>query len=182
MIRHLPSAVSSARLGAAPALALLIVQYHWTAALVCFAGIAVSDLIDGPLARALHVASPRGARLDIAADLGVVLCGFGAFATLGVYPWWLLLVFGAMFAQFVVTSRRARRPIYDPIGKYYGAMLFGVLGVTLAFPDGGLNVGMTFVVLAFTAVSIASRAYQLLHAGRRDADPALPRHRLSGYS
>ncbi|HKI96251.1 MAG TPA: CDP-alcohol phosphatidyltransferase family protein [Gemmatimonadales bacterium] len=182
MIRHLPSALSSARLAAAPALALLIVRNHWTAALACFACIAASDLLDGPLARALHVASPRGARLDIAADLGVVLCGFGAFAILSVYPWWLLLVFGAMFAQFVITSRHARRPIYDPIGKYYGAVLFAVLGVTLAVRDGGLIIALTSAVLAFTVIAIASRMFRLLRAGRRDADPALPRHHLSGYS
>lgn len=182
MTRHLPSTLSTARLGAAPALALLIVRYHWTAALACFAGIAASDLVDGPLARRLHVASPRGAWLDTVADFGVVLCGFGAFAMRDLYPWWLLLVFGAMFAQFVFTSRCAKRPLYDPIGKYYGAVLFGVIGATLAFPDGGLIVGMTVAVLAFSAVSIASRTYQLLRSGRRDADLGLPRHRLSGYS
>ncbi len=182
MIRHLPSALSAARLGAAPALALLIVQHDQTAALACFAGVAASDLLDGPLARALHVASSRGARLDVFADVAVVLCGFGAFAALGVYPIWLLLVFVAMFAQFVISSRRVGRPVYDPIGKYYGAVLFGVLGVTIANRDGAVIVTMIGLILALTAASIASRTYQFLRAGRTGDDPGLPRRRLSGYS
>lgn len=182
MTRHIPSALSVARLGAAPALALCIVQHHQPTALACFAGIAASDLLDGRVARALHVASPRGARLDVWADLAVVLCGFGAFALLGIYPSWLLLVFAAMFMQFVITSRRAGRPLYDPIGKYYGAVLFGMIGVTLAFPDRGLMVGMTVGIVTLTAVSVASRWYRLLRAGRTGDDRGLPRRRLSGYS
>lgn len=182
MIRRLPSALSAARLGAAPILGACILRDHRVAALACFVGVAATDLLDGRLARALHVASPRGARLDVSADLAVVLCGFGALTLLGTYPAWLLLVFVAMFTQFVVTSRRAGRPVYDPIGKYYGAVLFGVLGVTLVRPVRGLLAGMTVAIVVLTVASVASRWYQLLRTGRTDGDPGLPRRHLSGYS
>jgi len=49
-------------------------------------------------------------------DVPMVLAAFSAFVIKGVYPFWTLLLIGAMFLQFILTSG-LRRPVYDPVGK-----------------------------------------------------------------
>jgi hypothetical protein len=53
---------------------------------------------------------------------------------------WLLLLIVAMFAQFVVTSRLAG-PIYGPVGKYYGVLLFGAAALTVLLRSAGAREG-----------------------------------------
>lgn len=66
-----------------------------------------------------------------------------------------------MFGQFVLTSRRAR-PIYDPVGKYYGVFLFCAVGVTLLLPYAAVRQALLVAILGFTVASLTSRALFLL--------------------
>ena len=43
-----------------------------------------------------------------------------------------------MFLQFVVTSG-LERPLYDPVGKYYGAALFAAVSITLISPNAAIH-------------------------------------------
>jgi CDP-diacylglycerol--glycerol-3-phosphate 3-phosphatidyltransferase/cardiolipin synthase len=73
----------------------------------------------------------------------------------------MLLLIVAMFAQFVLTSRLAR-PIYDPVGKYYGVFLFCAVGVTLVLPYAAVRQAVLVGILGFTAASVISRSLFLL--------------------
>jgi cardiolipin synthase len=71
---NLPNVISLLRLAAVPGVAWLILQQRWEAAFWLFLAAAVSDGIDGLLARWLKQMTQLGAALDTIADkaLGVV--------------------------------------------------------------------------------------------------------------
>src|SRR5574340_880214 len=71
---NLPNVISLLRLAAVPGVAWLILQQRWDAACWLFLAAAVSDGIDGLLARWLNQMTQFGAALDTVADkaLGVV--------------------------------------------------------------------------------------------------------------
>jgi len=71
---NLPNFISMLRLAAVPLVAWLILQQRWEAACWLFLAAAVSDGIDGMLARWLNQMTQLGAALDTVADkaLGVV--------------------------------------------------------------------------------------------------------------
>lgn len=71
---NLPNLISVLRLAAVPVVAWLILQRQWEAACWLFLAAALSDGLDGFLARALKQTTPLGAALDTVADkaLGVV--------------------------------------------------------------------------------------------------------------
>jgi hypothetical protein len=66
-----------------------------------------------------------------------------------------------MFGQFVLTSRRAR-PIYDPVGKYYGVFLVCAVGVTLLLPYAAVRQALLVAILGFSVASLTSWAMFLL--------------------
>jgi CDP-diacylglycerol--glycerol-3-phosphate 3-phosphatidyltransferase/cardiolipin synthase len=131
-------------------------------ALCIFLVAVLSDAVDGRVGRRLGGASPLlGAYSDPMADFALVLAAFMAFVLKDLYPGWLLLLIVAMFAQFVLTSRPAG-PIYDPVGKYYGAFLFGAAGLTALLPSAGIRQVLLVLVLGFTVASAISRVLFLL--------------------
>jgi len=81
-LRHLPNALSAARLMAAPVLIGLAAAHQETAFAWLLVAALVSDVFDGLLARALHVRSALGATLDSAGDVTTLVsaaCGIAVF-------------------------------------------------------------------------------------------------------
>jgi CDP-diacylglycerol--glycerol-3-phosphate 3-phosphatidyltransferase/cardiolipin synthase len=154
--RALPSLVSASRMAAAPLLHDLIVSGRFRDAAILLGCAAASDLADGALARRLGAVMRAGAWIDVTADFTFVATGLVALAAVGATPAWVPLLAGLMFAQFVVTSWRGG-PAYDPIGKYYGGFLYGVLAVVLLVPDLAVWHAAPVVVAAMTAASLGSR-------------------------
>jgi hypothetical protein len=62
-----------------------------------------------------------------------------------------------MFAGFVLTGLSSSR-IYDPVGKYYGSLLYGAIGLRFIFVGPLFNDMVTLGVVMFSAASILSRA------------------------
>ena len=88
---NLPNVISMLRLVAVPVVAWLILQQRWEAACWLFLAAAVSDGIDGLLARWLNQMTQLGATLDTIADkaLGVVVLVLLTQA--GAIPLWVTL-------------------------------------------------------------------------------------------
>jgi CDP-diacylglycerol--glycerol-3-phosphate 3-phosphatidyltransferase/cardiolipin synthase len=93
----------------------------------------------------------NGARLDTLADFVFLLMALMALASRDLLSWMVPLVSVAMFGQFWL----ARGPlVYDPIGKYYGAFLFGLVGVVTFLSD---EAAIGFYL--FTGASVISRLF-----------------------
>jgi len=120
-----------------------------------------TDFLDGYLARKLGASSRFGAYFDVTTDFIFVLSLFAAFIPQGVCAGWVLFIMVAEFVGFVLTSLYLTK-IYDPVGKYYGSLLFGVLCLRF-FLSGQLFYDVVTVsVTAFAVASILSRAYFII--------------------
>jgi phosphatidylglycerophosphate synthase len=138
----------------------------------CVFGLAcVTDLLDGQIAKRTSASPSLGGYADPAADFLLVLGAFSAFVLNGVYPIWTVVIIILMFLQFVLTSGR-RGPVYDPVGKYYGAALFAAVGITLVSSSPLVRRGVLVGVVLCTGASVASRCMHLIRASK-----AAPPHR-----
>ncbi|MEX2205774.1 MAG: CDP-alcohol phosphatidyltransferase family protein [Myxococcota bacterium] len=149
--------------------ALLIAQggvanAAWAAALFVLA--IVTDLADGPLARARGTESALGRALDHGADFLFVNSGLAASAARGLVPWLLPILVAIAFAQYVIDSywlHRSRELRMSALGRWNGVLYFvpvgGVILVTLGLD---LLAGPTrwaaWLLVASTLASIADRA------------------------
>jgi len=120
-----------------------------------------SDFLDGRIARRMGVASKFGAYFDATVDFIFIICIFRVFVTIGLYPFWLLPLILFVYIQFLVTSFFFVK-IYDPIGKYYGSLLFGAIGLTLLFSGQIFYNFITAGIVIVTALSLISRLVHLI--------------------
>jgi phosphatidylglycerophosphate synthase len=161
--RVLPSVVTLIRLAAAPLFYYIFLHCSCVLAIIVFALAAFSDVLDGFLARRLGVSSDAGAYFDVIADFVLVVAAFAAFSRRMWYGWIVFVPILASFACFVLSSG-AKRPVYDPVGKYMGGFLMAMIGLTLLAPFPLLRKAITITLLSFCGISLA---FRFVHAFRR---------------
>jgi phosphatidylglycerophosphate synthase len=116
-----------------------------------------SDLADGYISRKIGANSKFGANLDAAVDFLFINGMYLTFILKGIYSAWILFPIIFMFVQFILTNLHSRKTIYDPIGKYYGSLLFGGIGLTLLFPTQIMSNIVTMGIILSTVAAILSR-------------------------
>jgi phosphatidylglycerophosphate synthase len=161
MDSRVPSALTAVRLGFVPLLVFLVGtgMLFYGAALFLF--LLFTDFLDGYLARKLGVSSKFGTYFDVTTDFTLVFALLLAFGSEGFYADWVLILVAAVFAGFMLTSQSSSRA-YDPVGKYYGSLLYGAIGLRFIFSGSIFYSVVTVGVAAFSAASILSRATFLL--------------------
>src|SRR6516225_9739508 len=87
-----PNQITLVRLGFLPFFLILVLyeRYRWALAVLVF--VALTDTIDGYLARALHQKSALGAYLDPIADKLLLSSSFFVLAMEKKIPWWLTIL------------------------------------------------------------------------------------------
>jgi phosphatidylglycerophosphate synthase len=155
-VKALPHALTGLRLLSAPLLWWLVNSLQLDAALICLAAAMLSDVVDGPLARRLGVASRTGAYFDVGADFAVIVAGFAAFVSIDVYPLWPLGLITLAFALFLSSSRLGPT-IYDPVGRHIGGILFVAIGAVLAASDILMQQVILLTVTAALCLTVAAR-------------------------
>lgn len=88
---NLPNAITLLRLVAVPGVAWLILQQRWEAACWLFLAAAVSDGVDGLLARWLKQMTQLGAALDTVADKALGVVTLVMLTQAGAIPLWVTL-------------------------------------------------------------------------------------------
>jgi hypothetical protein len=81
---------------------------------------------------------------------------FLVFNSRGFVLYWVLILIGLFFALFMVTSLHWAR-IYDPVGKCYGSLLCGVIGLRFIISGQFFYDAAIVVITGFAADSIAAR-------------------------
>jgi len=103
------------------------------AAASLFALIALSDVLDGHVARRYGSESSAGRTLDHIADVSFILCALSTFVLQGVTPWWVPAAVGSAFAVYVIDSLlhagRAPRLIGSWIGHVGGVLNYALVGI-----------------------------------------------------
>lgn len=156
----LPSILSSLRIILAFVLFYTYLNGMIISSVVIFIIALSTDYLDGFIARKWSTVTNIGAYLDTIADFILVATIFLAFIVTGIYPYWLLILIIFMFLQFILTSG-IKKPIYDPIGKYYGAFLFTSAGITLILPVSYITNILLILIVLFSFLSLLTRYYSL---------------------
>ena len=93
-----------------------ILDGRHTLALALFAVAALTDVLDGAVARRFRLATPAGAWLDPVADKCLISGVFLALAGAGTVPWWLVgIVFGR---DFYILAGVAIVMLLTPVRKF----------------------------------------------------------------
>jgi len=159
-IGYLPVAISVQRLVVLPFLILSLQNGVIFVADSLFLLVIATDFADGYIARKLGVSSTLGARLDAAIDFLFIFCMFLYFVAQGFYSVWLPFLIAFAFAQFLLSSLFSRL-VYDPVGKYYGSLLYGAVGLTLLFSGQLVHEVVTAGVIVSTVILFLSRLLSL---------------------
>lgn len=162
-VKIIPSLITSLRIVALPHLVYSLNNGFTLLVYVLFLFVISTDFLDGYTARKLKAQSTIGGYFDITVDFFFISGMYWVFISHGVFPLWILAIIVVVFLQFMLSNIYSKRMVYDPIGKYYGSLLLGGIGLTLLFQ---MQIVYNIVILgivASTITSIFSRIMYFLH-------------------
>jgi cardiolipin synthase (CMP-forming) len=171
-----PNQITILRLAFLPLFLILILyeEYHW--ALLVLVVAALSDAIDGLLARGLHQKSALGAYLDPIADKLLLSSSFVVLAMARKIAWWLaILVLSRDVLMLVVAAVILLIQGYRPfppslLGKsttFFEIALVFFTTLLAAYPDGHLTVLVHYLVYSVAVLVIASGFHYSFVIARR---------------
>lgn len=156
---NLPNVITLLRIAAVPVVAWLILQQRWEAACWLFLAAAVSDGIDGLLARWLKQMTQFGAALDSVADKALGVVTLAMLTQAGAIPLWVTLAILLRDSVIVLGALSYRglaghleiRPTW--LGKThmfaeFSLLALGGLAGLLALDDWRLALFVTVFVIA----------------------------------
>lgn len=155
---QIPNAITSIRLFVLPHLVYSFNHQLTITTYALFLFVIGTDLVDGYVARKLDAISKLGGYLDVILDFTFISGMYLNFIVKGIYSPWILVIIIVVFVQFVLSNLYLKKTIYDPIGKYYGSLLFGGIGLTILFSNQLIYDIVTFGIIVSTVFSLASRA------------------------
>jgi cardiolipin synthase len=132
----IPIAITMLRFVSIPAIVLLIREARWSAVVWLFAASAFTDVLDGVLARGLHVETRVGALLDPLTDVAFNSTVFIALLGARVVPWWVtglvlmryaLLVGGTVYLYFFHGPVRIQPTLFGKLTGFLTTVLLGIL-------------------------------------------------------
>ena len=107
MIRDLllaPNQITLLRLLFVPVFAILVMDRHYRAALAVLTAAALSDVLDGTVARLLKQESPLGVALDPIADKLLMATAYLTLAFRNALPWWLTILVIGRDVGIIITA------------------------------------------------------------------------------
>jgi cardiolipin synthase len=103
-ILTLSNQITLLRLVFVPLFATLVLDQHYRGALAVLTAAALSDILDGTLARLLKQESPLGVALDPLADKILMTTGFVTLTLRGALPRWLTILVLSRDVAIIVTA------------------------------------------------------------------------------
>lgn len=133
----LPVLLTLVRLVSIPAIVLFLTTSRWEIAVWVFVGSALTDVLDGVVARAFAMESIAGKVLDPLVDIAFNATVFVTLATIGVLPWWVsglmlgryALLVGGTFALYIFSGPVRIEPTV--FGKLTGVLTTSLVGLLL---------------------------------------------------
>jgi phosphatidylglycerophosphate synthase len=152
----IPTGLTVLRIVAAPLFFYTFLNGYHLLNLLVFIFAIFTDFLDGYIARKMGATSNVGAYLDVIADFILVGTCFLAFVIQGWYDPLIMGLILLIFFLFVATSG-LKKPVYDPVGKYTGSYLMGMILLSLLFSEPLLRQILWVVLVLFSSVSIITR-------------------------
>ncbi|MEJ2089910.1 MAG: CDP-alcohol phosphatidyltransferase family protein [Gammaproteobacteria bacterium] len=142
----------------------------WLLAAELFVLAVLTDLLDGPAARALGQTSPVGGLFDHATDAAYVSVNLGALAWIGLINGWLPVLVALAFVQYVFDSKALAGAELKTsfLGRINGIAYFVMVGIPvmrealgLTWPDDVWIRTLAWILVATTLASMLDRAVAL---------------------
>ena len=163
-MRHLPNLICLARIALIWPIIGSLVGANYDLALVLFAVAAVSDGLDGYLAKRFGWTSELGKALDPLADKLLLISVFVVGADIGLVPWWLtitavsrdvMIVLGALVLRLWTGPLRSHPSVISKINTLLQlAYLLGVITHAAGFgPPQGFLMTLAVVTVVTTLLS-----------------------------
>jgi CDP-diacylglycerol--glycerol-3-phosphate 3-phosphatidyltransferase len=136
---------------------------------------ALSDYVDGPLARRRSEVSLAGAILDNVADVTFVLGGLAAASALGLVSWIVPVSIGLSAGAYAAASSRPRQETAlarSRLGHWAGVVNYVCLGVvtgSVAWPDDRWRLVLETAAAATAGLNLAAVGSRLAAGLRRVA-------------
>ncbi len=154
---NIPTIITIVRLLLAPVVAYLIIAGNYAAASAVFVAAALSDVVDGAIARRFCLVSELGARLDAIADKVLVLSTALILAWEGLLPLWLAaaivirdaVILSGAIAYRVMVGHVEMAP--SLLSKLNTALEFGAVTAVMVDASGILDLA-AWLPAAFAAV------------------------------
>ena len=143
-----PNKLTIARIIATPVfMAALMIEfpYHYTAALLLFAGASLTDMIDGKMARKYGLITDFGKFLDPLADKMLTTAAFLGFIKMGIGWQVTWIAFIVLFREFLISSLRL--VVVSSGGKVIAANIWGKSKTVSQMA------GIIFALLAYALLS-----------------------------
>jgi cardiolipin synthase len=159
-----------------PIFAILVVGRHYAGALAVLIAAALSDVLDGTIARVFQQETPLGMALDPIADKVLMTTAYLALAFRGILPWWLTILVisrdvGILATALLISLVSGYRPFRPSVlGKASTAVqvatVFIACGFAAQIPLLTRAWVRTFVYIA-AALTVASGVHYLVICGQR---------------
>ena len=143
-----PNKLTIARIIATPVfMATLMIEfpYHYTVALLLFAGASLTDMIDGKMARKYGFITDFGKFLDPLADKMLTTAAFLGFIKMGIGWQVTWIAFIVLFREFLISSLRL--VVVSSGGKVIAANIWGKSKTVSQMA------GIIFALLAYALIS-----------------------------
>ncbi len=175
------------RLVFVPVFAIWVIERSYRGALVVLVAAAISDAVDGAVARSFHQESPLGVALDPLADKILMATAYLALAFREALPWWLTILVLSRDIAILVTALlislvAGYRPFHPTIlGKVSTvaqvATLFAAVSLGAHIPLVTRFMVQTCIMLA-AAFTVASGIHYLVicqsRYGQRSTEQSVP--------
>jgi cardiolipin synthase (CMP-forming) len=163
-VRHLPNLICLVRLALIWPIATALYGGRYGLALALFMLAAVSDGLDGYLAKRFNWTSDLGKVLDPAADKLLLVTVFIESTWLGLVPWWVtaaavardvMIALGALVYRLWFGPLRGRPTIISKIntGAQLLYLMAVMLGAAVSFPPHDVLRALALTVVTTTALS-----------------------------
>jgi cardiolipin synthase len=163
-VRHLPNLICVARIALIWPIVWALLASNYELALLLFAVAAVSDGLDGYLAKRFGWTSELGKALDPLADKLLLISVFVVGTRIGLVPWWLtltavsrdvMIVLGALVLRIWTGPLRGRPSVISKINTLLQlAYLLGVITHAAGFgPPQGFLTTLALVTVVTTLLS-----------------------------
>jgi len=153
-----PNLISLLRIISIPFISVLVSRHEMVLALVVLALSAVSDGLDGLIARSFNQVSKIGQILDPIADRLLIFCSILALGVADIIPWWMLIVVGLRDLIMAILVLILAQHDYGPLPVHFvgkaGTALLMISIVGLIFADLGTSTFFHLLYIAALAAGI----------------------------
>ena len=175
-ILSLPNQLTMLRLLLLPFILIAMIYRRHDTALALFLAAAVSDIIDGIIARRFGQKTELGAYLDPLVDKLMLSSAFIAQALIGTIPWWLTILvlsrdvvfLATIVAVMLATAIRDFPPSgFGKMNTVVQAITISVVILNNAHPTGLATAGIAVLIWAAGATTLVSSAGYIIQFTQR---------------